>query len=430
MSDEPRTRARRAARDSGIIRHGRLPARGPVRVLLGFIGGALAVVLVSTVAVASIAVWDIARSVKPSIDLVADVPPSVGAIEGPVNLLLVGSDSRDGQASAAGEDSFGTLNDVNILLHISADHTQATAISIPRDMVVRIPDCPGGGGGWTAPMNAILSEGGLPCVALAVSELTGLEIPYAALVGFDGVVGLSNAVGGVDVCVTQPMEDSYTGVTLTAGSHTLSGEQALLFLRSRHGVGDGSDLGRINSQQGFMSSLIRKLKSAGTLSNPVALFSIAKSVTSNMTLSTSLSNTSTLAAMAIALKDIPLDSVTFVEFPGTTGGEGVYAGKVQPDLNAASILFAALQADQAIALTGDTGRGTVVSSTVEEPEPSVTKAPKIPAATIAPAEVGTGTPSEAATEAPPAAVVELPSSVSGQTAAQVTCTVTRSLAEQ
>lgn len=430
MSDEPKTRARRGTRDSGVIRHGRLPTRGPLRVLLGFIGGALAVVLVSTVAVASIAVWDIARSVKPSIDLVAAVPPSVGAIEGPVNLLLVGSDSRTGQASAAGEVSTGTLNDVNILLHISADHTQATAISIPRDMVVHIPDCPGGGGGWTAPMNAILSEGGLPCVALAVSELTGLDIPYAALVGFDGVVGLSNAVGGVDVCVTQPMEDSYTGVTLTAGSHTLSGEQALLFLRSRHGVGDGSDLGRINSQQGFMSSLIRKLKSAGTLSNPVALFSIAKSVTSNMTLSTSLSNTSTLAAMAVALKDIPLASVTFVEFPGTTGGEGVYAGKVEPDLNAASILFAALQADQPIALTGDTGRGTVVSSTVEEPASSATRAPKTTEATTAPAEVGTGTPSEAATEGPPATVVELPSSVSGQTAAQVTCTVTRSLAEQ
>ncbi len=423
MSEESPTRVRRVHRDSGIVRHGRQHSRGPVRTVLGFIGAAVIVAMVSTAAVAGIAVWDIARSVKPSVDLAGEAPPAAGAIEGAVNLLLVGSDSRANQASAAGEVATGALNDVNILLHISADHTKVTAISIPRDMVVHIPDCPGGGGGWTGPLNAVFSEGGLPCIVLAVSELTGMKIPYAALVGFDGVVQLSNAVGGVDVCVTEPMEDSYTGVTLTAGEHTLSGDQALLFLRSRHGVGDGSDLGRISSQQGFMSSLIRKLKSAGTLSDPLALFNISKAVASNMTLSTSLNDTSTLLSIALALKNIPLDSVTFVQYPGSTGGVGVYEGKVQPDLASANILFTALEADQPIVLTGDTGRGTVLSTTAPDPGAAATPAPT-DTATPDPSATGTATP------VPSAPAVDLPSNVSGQTAAQVTCTKTRPLNEQ
>ena len=429
MSEEKASRQRRIRSARAAIRHGRVaPVKGS-RTILGFIGAGLSVVLVATMSIAGIAIWDIARSVKPGIDLGSEVaPPSLGAIEGEVNLLLVGSDSRDGQAAAAGEDSSGILNDVNIILHISADHTTATAISIPRDMVVPYADCPGGGGGWTGPINAVLNEGGLPCVVMTVSQLTGLDIPYAALVGFDGVVGLSNAVGGVEVCIAEPMEDSYTGVTLSAGSHTLSGQEALLFLRSRHGVGDGSDLGRISSQQAFMSSLVRKLKSAGTLSNPVALFSIAKAVTSNMTLSNSLNNLDTLASIALALKNIPLSSVTFVQFPGNTGGEGVYAGKVQPDMDAAAVLFSALQSGQSLALTGDSGRGSVVSGTVEEPTPTPTKASKKKStATPSATPSATPTPTEPAVVAVP---IELPTDVSGQTANQVTCTKGRTLDQQ
>jgi LCP family protein required for cell wall assembly len=385
-------------------------------------------VLVASVAVAGVAVWDISRSIKPGIELSADAPPpGIGAIEGEVNILLVGSDSREGQSSAVNEDSGSVLNDVNILIHISADHKNATAISIPRDMVVPYAICPEGGGGWTGPINGLLYEGGLACVVETVSNLTGMTIPYAAIVGFDGVVQLSTAVGGVDVCLTDPMEDSYTGISLAAGEHTLSGQEALLYLRSRHGVGDGSDLGRISSQQAFMSSLIRKLKSEGTFTNPVALFSISKAITSNMTLSTSLNNLDTLVAMALALKDIPLSSVTFIQFPGNTGGQGIYAGKVQPDMEAAALLFDALRAGQQVTLSGDSGRGTVVTNVVADPTPTpTTTAKKGSSSSPSP----TPTPTTTATAEPAPIIAQLPSTVSGQTASQVTCTKGRTLDQQ
>jgi LCP family protein required for cell wall assembly len=425
MSDTQQPRARRVAGQRAAIRHGRNAPRSAGKNLLAWIGATLSVVLVSTVSVASVAIGDISRSIKPGIELeIEGPPPSLGAIEGEVNILLVGSDSREGQSSAVNEESGSVLNDVNILIHISADHSNATAISIPRDMVVPYAQCPDGGGGWTGPINGLLYEGGLSCVVQTVSNLTGMNIPYAAIVGFDGVVELSSAVGGVEVCLTDPMEDSYTGVTLAAGSHVLSGQEALLFLRSRHGVGDGSDLGRISSQQSFLSSLIRKLKDEGTLTNPVALFSIAKAITSNMTLSTSLNNLDTLVAMALALRDIPLSSVTFVQFPGNTGGAGVYAGKVQPDMAAAALLFDAIRSGQQVALSGDSGRGSVVTNVVAEPTPTPTASEK--KSTSSP----TPTPTVEPTPETPSVVVQLPSTVSGQTANQVTCAKGRTLDQQ
>lgn len=419
MSEAPRTRARRVRRDSGIVRHGRQKSRGPVRTVLGFIGAAVVVLLVSGAAVASIAVWDIARTVQPGVALVNEVTiPHIGEIEGGVNLLLVGSDSRVGtDPNVFDVDPGSALNDVTMVLHISRDHKSATVISIPRDMVVHFPQCPGGGGGWTGPINASLSEGGLACVVLTVEELTGLSIPFAAEIQFNGVIAMANAIGGVEVCVAEPIEDEYTQTFLAAGTHTLSGLQALQFLRTRHGVGDGSDLGRISNQQVFLSSLVRKLKSAETLTNPIALYGLAKAAVGNMTLSNSLNNVDTMVSIAMALKDIPLNSIVFVQYPGTTGGVGVYSGKVQPDVAAADALFGAILADQPVGLSGTTGRGSVV-----DPNAPVAVVPD-PVAT----DLATGT----ATPAPVAApVTVLPDSVLGQTAGSFTCSKGRTLNQQ
>lgn len=422
MTDSQRLRERRVRSVPAALRHGELKPHGVGRTILRYLGLSLAVVLVATVSIASIAVWDVSRGANAGIALDGELPLP-DAINGEVNILLVGSDGRAGQAAAAGEESSGVLNDVNMLIHINAEHTNATVISIPRDMVVPMAKCTGGGGGWTGPINAVLNEGGLPCVAATVENLTGIDIPYAMLVGFDGVVQLSNVVGGVEVCVAKAMQDSYTGVTLSAGMHTLSGQDALLFLRSRHGVGDGSDLGRISSQQAFLSSLIRKIKSSDTLTNPLKLYGIAKAVVSNMTLSTSLNNTDTLVAIAMAVRNIPLETITFVQFPGTTGNDGVYTGKVKPDLYAAKILFDALLADQSIALTAGTGRGTVLSTSTPTATPSTTA--------TATASASASASSEATVSATPTpTAVALPSDINGQTADQVTCSVGRSLNEQ
>jgi LCP family protein required for cell wall assembly len=419
MSEEPTTRVRRVRRDSGVVRHGRLRERGPVRTLLSFIGAAVVVVLVSGASLASIAAWDIARSVQPGVALADEqVIPQIGEIEGGVNLLLVGSDSRAGTDPTVFDvDPGSVLNDVNMVLHISQDHQSATVISIPRDMVVHFPDCPDGGGGWTGPINASLNEGGLACVVLTVEELTGLSIPFAAEIQFNGVIEMANAIGGVEVCVAEPIEDEYTQTFLDAGTHTLSGLEALQFLRTRHGVGDGSDLGRISNQQVFLSSLVRKLKSAETLTNPIALYGLAKAAVSNMTLSNSLNNVDTMVSIAMALKDIPLENIVFVQYPGTTGGVGVYSGKVQPNVDAAAALFGAILADQPVGLSGTTGQGSVV-----DPNAPVAVTPD-PAAT----DPATGTTTPAPVAAP---VTVLPDSVLGQTAGTYTCSKGRTLNDQ
>jgi LCP family protein required for cell wall assembly len=398
------------------VAHGRRRVNaGGVRFGITVIATALAVALVSGTSVAAVAVWDVASSAKKSIKLAnqPDIIPQIGEIEGGVNLLLVGSDSREGQDPNVFDVFDGAvLNDVNMILHIAADHKSATVVSIPRDLVVPIADCPDGGGGWQGPINASLSDGGLACVVLTVEQLTGLSIPYAAVVQFGGVIGLADAVGGVDVCVTESINDDYTQTYLEAGNHTLSGMAALQFLRTRHGVGDGSDLSRISNQQVFLSALVRKLKSEGTLTNPVTLYNLAKAAVSNLTPSDSLNNLDTMVSIAMALRGIPLDRVVFVQYPASTGGEGIYLGKVQPKQAAADELFAALLADQPIALSGETGAGSIKSGQIAT-DPVPTAAPRVTG-------TGTATPTPAPVVTLPEPVV-LSGQVLGQNAGEVTC---------
>jgi LCP family protein required for cell wall assembly len=342
--------------------------------------------------------------------------PQIGALDGGVNLLLVGSDSRAGQdAMFGGEDETGNLNDVTILLHISEDHGNASVISFPRDTFVPIPSCTNPEGGSFSSMsrqkiNTTLSYGGLACTVKTVEKLTGLSIPFAAEVQFSGVMALSTAVGGVDVCVAEKIEDEYTGTFLDAGTHTLEGLAALQFLRTRHGIGDGSDLTRINNQQVFMSSLVRTIKSADTLSDPAKVYSLAKAAVSNMTLSSSLNNITTIASIALALKDIPLDQVVFVQVP-TGGTEGGVIPR-QPDFDN---LFEAVAADQPLALSGTTGRGATLDPTaVPTADPSVDPSAD-PSVTPEPTDPGTTVLSESAT---------------GQTAGDFTCSVGRTLNDQ
>nr|WP_246328512.1 LCP family protein [Curtobacterium pusillum] len=279
-------------------------------------------------------------------------------------MLVVGTDNDPEQGTAYGERD-ATLNDVNILLHVSADHTNATAVSIPRDLVTPIPGCEKTDGSGTTPamaaqpINDAWGEGGLNCVVQTVQGLTGLDVQYSAAVSFKGVIEMSNAIGGVPVCVAQPIHDRYTGLDLPQGTSTLQGDQALAFLRSRHGVGDGSDLGRISSQQVFLSSLLRTVKSNDTLTSPPTLYKLARAAASNMQLSQSLNDIGTMVQMGRALQDLPLSQVNFVQYPGTTGGTGVYSGKVQPSTELATQLFTKIKADQSFSLGADsTGIGS------------------------------------------------------------------------
>jgi LCP family protein required for cell wall assembly len=265
---------------------------------------------------------------------------------------------------------------VTMLLHVSGDHSNATAVSIPRDMVVPHPACSKGGYSPALPINTALSYGGLPCVVTVVEALTGLKIQFAGLITFKGVIEMSNAVGGVQVCAAGNINDKEVGLHLKSGYHTLRGLQALEFLRSRHGVGDGSDLGRLSSQQVYLSSLVRTLEAAGTLSNPATVYKIASAATRNMELSTSLKSIDTLFAIAQALKNIPLNRVQFIQYPGTTGGTGVYLGKVQPIASQAALLFSLIKADKPFRIgVQGANRGSVIDTHKPKPTTGSTSTP-------------------------------------------------------
>lgn len=413
-----RPRRGRPGRPASIARHGRLKRRHPFVALGKILAGIAVVASVSAFSIAGMAVGDVVHSTKPAVVLVdptthkeVTTQQGINALQGSFNLLLAGSDSGDGNA-AYGERG-ENLNDVTMLMHVSADHQHITVVSFPRDMLVPIPSCPNPDGGNYSAMssqkiNVSLSYGGLACTVLTVENLTGLSIPYAALIQFDGVVDMSNAVGGVPVCLSGPIKDPYTGLNLPAGTSTIEGQQALAFLRTRHGVGDGSDLGRISNQQVFLSSLVRTIKSADTLGNPVKVYTLAKAAASNMQLSTSLSNVQTLASMAVALKGADLSNIVFVQFP-TNYVQG--GGAVAPDPTGERALLTALQNDEAVQVTGNTGLGSV-----QDPSHTTTDAGSSPAPTAT-------TPAAGSTPAPSSggSTVALPDQVHGQSASDYTC---------
>jgi LCP family protein required for cell wall assembly len=352
-----------------IARHGRLRRRNPVGAIFKLLAGALSVLLISSVAVGAVALSQIEGSID-TVELIGQgkgaALPDIGSFEGGFNVLLVGSDRCEDDSGCAGRGS-ANLNDVTILVHVSQDQTNAVAVSFPRDLVVPIPSCPREDGKGTngamsgQPINVTLFYGGLPCTVLTVEALTGLDIPFAGLITFNGVVDMSTAIGGVTVCTTGPVIDRYSGINLpAAGEWSLEGHSALAFLRSRHGVGDGSDLGRISSQQVFMSAMARQLTSAGVLADPVKLYNLATTATRTMLLSTSMKNVTTLASMARVFANMDLANVKFVQYPSTTGVGGIYEGKVAPIERKAEELFTLIRADQPFSLAeGSTGRGSV-----------------------------------------------------------------------
>jgi len=298
--------------------------------------------------------------------------PTAEEINGPINLLLIGSDTREGQGSTSYGPVGAELADVIILLHINEARTNAVAMSFPRDLMIAVPECPNPEGGAPYPakeftqINATMNYGGPACTLLAVQSLTGIEIPYLAMIDFKGVIAMSEAVGGVDVCVAEPISDDYTQLYLDAGEHTLIGEEALAFLRTRHGVGDGSDLSRISNQQVFLTSLVRKLKDEGALTNPFTMFRLGTAALNNMTLSRSLTDLGVIYGMAREVNDVDLDKITFLKLP-VYDLEGDFAGRVGVSTERATLLFDKLANDEPLVLAeANLGPGAVVA---EDSEP-------------------------------------------------------------
>ncbi|MFC6599783.1 LCP family protein [Kitasatospora paranensis] len=338
----------------------------------------------------------------------------------PVNVLLIGSDSRDGaNRDLGGGEVGGARSDTTILLHVYADHRHAVGVSIPRDALVDIPSCRLPDGGWTAPrtgemFNSAFSLGdsgrGNPaCTQNTVEQLTGLRIDHTAVVDFRGFAAMADAVGGVEVCLPHAVTERdldpglpYQGREIfAAGRQRVAGQSAVDYVRLRHGLGDGSDIGRTKRQQAFLSSLLRQVKGAGM--DPATLLPLAEAASRALTVDPGLGSVQKLVSFAASLRNLPLHDVAFVTAPWRY--QGARVALLQPD---ADRLWRALRADRALDAPEAPGAAAqtaaptagAVPPTAAAPADTVPADPADPADPAVTAAGGMSTPAPAAPSGP------------------------------
>lgn len=237
------------------------------------------------------------------------------------NFLVLGSDSRAGaNAALDGGDVSGARSDTTLVVHIPEGRSRATVVSIPRDTLVTRPDCTTSSG-RTLPeaervmFNSVYSLAGPACVVKTVESMSGIRMDHYMEIDFAGFKGLVDALGGVDVTVEQPIGGRNGGLWLDAGGHHLNGEEALRFVRTRHGIGDGSDLGRIGLQQQFLVALLSEVKQQQILTSPTKLYRVADAATRSLTTDSELGSLTALADFGRSLKGIGPDSMETIMMP-------------------------------------------------------------------------------------------------------------------
>ncbi|GAB7061741.1 LCP family protein [Streptomyces mexicanus] len=308
----------------------------------------------------------------------------------PINILVMGSDGRTNAADCSLGGGCGRTGvqtgsnaDVEMVVHIAADRSNATVMSIPRDTMTQVPACTDKATGRSTPgyygqINSALQYGPA-CQVATVHQLTGIPIDHFVKMDFSGVVKMSDAVGGVSVCVSDDVYDTYSHLKLSKGTHTLKGVAALEFVRSRHGFGDGSDLGRTVSQHIFLSAMIRKFKSAGTLTDPSAVYGLADAATKALTVDDGLGSVKKLVSLAAQVNKVPTRRMTFTTMqtaPDPNNTERVVVGP------GARTLFATIAHDQS--LTTGSGKKSAAASATAKPAPTATAgASAVPASRIA-----------------------------------------------
>ncbi|MER7501729.1 LCP family protein [Nonomuraea pusilla] len=223
-------------------------------------------------------------------DLGDNRPPETGAL----NVLLVGSDSREGANKRYGAKSqgLGERTDTIMLLHISPNRDKATMISFPRDSMVMVPTCDKPGGGvipaGLRQINAAFNDGGIKCTIRTIESITQLHVDHFVKVDFTGFKGIIDALGGIEVCLPKAVNDPKAKLVLSAGKHVVSGEQALGYVRTRYVLGDGSDLGRIQRQQVFLTKVMEKVTDGGLLTDPGKLNGFLQAATKTVTVDSHL----------------------------------------------------------------------------------------------------------------------------------------------
>ncbi|MCL2733632.1 MAG: LCP family protein [Actinomycetia bacterium] len=324
------------------------------------------------------------------------------------NILLIGSDNRGNGNEKYGQDSGTQRSDTTILLHLAADRGSATAVSIPRDLMAHVPECTKPDG-TTVParfeqFNWAFEQGGAACTIRAVEDMTHIRIDHHLIVDFTGFKNMVDAVDGVEVCVAKPVHDTKAHLDLPAGRQKLDGEQALGYVRARYSLGDGSDTERMQRQQAFLGSLVKKVRSNGVLLNPVKLYPLLDAATKSLTADPGLDSLSKLYDLAQSLQKTPTGEIRFLTVPR----EQYVADRNRDQLQqpGADALFAALRADQPVGVsadgTGPSGDGAPGGTPSGTPtaSPGATGPTGTPSGTASPGATPSGTPGGTPSTAP------------------------------
>ena len=286
------------------------------------------------VLLASGVMWFLYRDFTTKVDRVNAIGATHDDVDGrDTNILLVGSDDRTNATPAELKELSTTeevtnSTDTMILVHIPADGRKATAVSFPRDSWVTIPGCSG-----QHKLNSAYINGATDCgttkadpdrgrqkLVQTISQLSGLKIDHYVEVDLLGFYRITNAIGGVEVCLNQAQKDPFSGIDLPKGTSTIEGKQALAFVRQRHGLPRG-DLDRIVRQQYFMSATFRKVTSLGVLTNPIKLKRLLDAIGSSMRMDSGLDP----IQLAGQLRGLAAGNVTFTTIP--TEGNGLRNGQ-------------------------------------------------------------------------------------------------------
>lgn len=328
----PGQRSRRSSQGGGrgteppaSGRRKRKPKKSRKKKALLWTGGVTAFVVVG----ASLGVYVLYQKLNGNIDTidVGNAGSKNVLSDGPMNILIIGTDKRTGKGNEGyGDKGSEGHADTNILFHVSEDRTNATAMSIPRDLVTDIPECEtkqSDGTSTTIPgtpnerFNTSLGQNGRNpgCTMKTVENITGLKPDHFMMVDFNAVKELTTAVGGVKVCMAKPIDDPKSHLQLPQGESTVQGEKALALLRTRDSFGNRSDLDRIKVQQQFLGSMIREMKSSDTLTNPKKLYKLADAATNALTVDTGIGDAKKLMTLAQEIGKVDTKNISFLTMP-------------------------------------------------------------------------------------------------------------------
>lgn len=327
--------------------------RHPVRTA-GLVAG---VVVVLLAVVALVAVFRLQGNIS-AIDITDQIgtdrpsgPEATGnhkrAFPGSLTIAVFGDDTRDGDNDFVGGDKGAGRSDTTLVVHLNEARTQIQVVSIPRDSMVQRPSCTKADGTKVPPalepFNAAYTHGGPACSIRTIEKLTGVRIDQYVVVDFTGFRKIVDAVDGVEICVSEPIKDSDSGLDLPAGRTTLDGDEALAFVRTRHAVGDGSDLARIKLQQQFLRALASKVRSMNLVTDAPRLYGFLDATTSALTTSPDLARIDNLVGLAREVQQIPDEQIIFKTVP--TGAYPADPNRVQWTAEADE-LWAAMRKDK------------------------------------------------------------------------------------